>query len=218
VSATVAWVAPDALTPYAVAARDLLRSTLLDAVRGQLQVKSWAAVTMADVARAAGVSRQTLYKEFGSRAELAQAYVLRETDRFASAVEGAVTANVDDPSAALAAAFDVFLAAAEDDPLVRAVVSGDGGDELLALVTVQGLPVLERGTERLAAFLRRGWPTLAADDALLLSETVVRLGISYATLPSGPAGLDGASVAKLLGPYVREVLSRPAAAARTRSA
>lgn len=210
-------MASDGLTPYAVAARDLLRSTLLDAVRGQLQVKSWAAVTMADVASAAGVSRQTLYKEFGSRSELAQAYVLRETDRFAGAVEEAVTANLADPSVALAAAFDVFLAAAEDDPLVRAVVSGDGGDELLALVTVQGLPVLERATERLAAFLRRGWPSLEAREALLLSESVVRLGISYATLPSGPAGLTGASIAQLLGPYVREVLSRPPAAPRTRS-
>lgn len=199
-------MAADALTPYAVAARELLRSTLLDAVREQLRSRGWAEITMADIATAAGVSRQTLYKEFGSRRELAQAFVLREVDGFASAVEEAVGANLGDPSVALAAAFDVFLAAAEDDPLVRAVVSGNGGDELLALVTVQGLPVLERATERLAAFMRRGWPQLAEGDALLLSESVVRLGISYATLPSGPAGLTGASVAALLGPYVQRAL------------
>ena len=42
---------------------------------------------MAEVARAAGVSRQTLYKEFGTRQEFAQAFVLREADRFLGDVE-----------------------------------------------------------------------------------------------------------------------------------
>ena len=42
---------------------------------------------MADVARAAGVSRQTLYNEFGAAAELAQAFVLREADLFLDAVQ-----------------------------------------------------------------------------------------------------------------------------------
>src|SRR3712207_2963537 len=115
-------------------------------MREQLRTRPWAEVTMAEVATAAGVSRQTLYKEFGSRQELAQAYVLREADRFLGTVEDAVTAHLDDPVTALSAAFDVFLAAAADDPLVRAVVSGDGGDELLVLVTTQGHPVLERAT------------------------------------------------------------------------
>ena len=54
-------------TPYAVAARALLRDTLLDAARRELEQRAWSEVTMADIALAAGVSRQTLYKEFGSR-------------------------------------------------------------------------------------------------------------------------------------------------------
>ena len=35
---------------------------------------------MAQIARTAGVSRQTLYNEFGSRPEFAEVYVLREAD------------------------------------------------------------------------------------------------------------------------------------------
>jgi len=204
----VAGVTAGAPTPYAVAARELLRATLLDAMRDQLRTRPWAEVTMAQVAQAAGVSRQTLYKEFGSRHELAQAYVLREVDRFVATVQEAVSTNLDDPVTALAAAFDVFLAAAADDPLVRAVVSGDGGDELLALVTTQGQPVLGRATERLAAFLLGGWPTLGEDEARLLAECVVRLAISSAALPTGPSGMTGTSVAALLGPYVERVLAR----------
>ena len=193
-------------TPYPVAARELMRSTILDAMRDQLRSRPWAEVTMAEVATTAGVSRQTLYKEFGSRMDLAQAYVLREADSFLSAVEDAVRANLDDPATALSAAFDVFLAAAADDPLVRTIVSDDSSDDLLRLVTTGGEPVLQRATARLAAFMVEGWPTLGADAAGLLAESVVRLAISYVALPSQETTMGGASVAALLGPYIERAL------------
>jgi AcrR family transcriptional regulator len=201
-----ALVAREVPTPYPLAARELLRATLLDAMGEHLRSRPWSDVTVADVAAAAGVSRPTLYKEFGSRRELAQAYVLREVDRFLADVEEAVTAHLDDPAVALAAAFQVFLTAAAEDPLVRSIAGSDDGDELLTLVTTQGKPVLERATERLAAFILRGWPTVGNADARLLAECVVRLGISYAALPTGPASMTGASVASLLGPYVERAL------------
>lgn len=197
----------DAPVPYPVAARELLRSTLLDAMREELATREWASVTMAEVARAAGVSRQTLYKAFGSRQEFAQAYVLREVDYFLEAVEAAVQAHLDEPARAIAAAFATFLSAAADDPFVRGIVSGESGGELLPLVTTQGQPVLEHATERLAAFLAEGWPQMTPEQAQLLAECVVRLAISHAALPSGPAGLTADSVATLLGPYLAGVLA-----------
>jgi len=193
--------------PYAVAARELLRNTLLDAACEQLQTGRWADVTMADIALAAGVSRQTLYKEFGSRDEFAQMLVMREANRFLVAVEGAITANLDDPASALAAAFDVFLHAAAENPLVRTVVHGDGAEELLALFTTHGKPVVERAAERLTLVILDGWPVIARADAELLSECIVRLAISYAALPKGPASMSAASVATLLGPYVEQLIA-----------
>ena len=89
--------------PYSLAARQLLRDTLLDAACDELQERRWADITMADIARAAGVSRQTLYKEFGSRDEFSQALVLREAERFLLAVRGAVHANLDNPARAMSA-------------------------------------------------------------------------------------------------------------------
>jgi AcrR family transcriptional regulator len=194
--------------PFATAARDLLRTTLLDAVAAQLRDRPWPAVTMADVARAAGVSRQTVYNEFGSRQELAQAFALREVDGFLTTVEAAVEPHREDPKAALAAAFEAFLAAAAENPFARAIVSGEGGDDLLPLVTTQGEPVLARATERLGEFLGDGWPQMTEDEARLLAECTVRLAISYAALPQSPAGIDGASIAALLGPYVDRVIGR----------
>jgi AcrR family transcriptional regulator len=197
--------------PYPVAARELLRSSLLDAAREELRQRRWADVTMGDVAVAAGVSRQTLYKEFGSREEFAQALVLREADSLLDEVERAMQDNRAEPANALAAAFDVYLHAAAENPLLRAVVSADGAAELLTLLTTHGEPLLERSSQRLKGLLHAGWPLMRDEDAELLSECLVRLAISYAALPKGPASMSAASVARLLGPYV-ESIGRPAVA------
>jgi AcrR family transcriptional regulator len=194
--------------PFPVAARDLLRSTLLDALREELTYRPWPDVTMADIARTAGVSRQTLYKHFGSRDELAQAFVLREGDRFVDAVEEAARGNADDPIRALDAACHVFLTAVADDPVVRAVIFGGGRDTLLPLVTTQGKPLVERAAEQLAGVVISSWPSVKRDDAELLAEVLVRLGISYAALPKGPASMTAVSVTRLIGPYVEQMLDR----------
>jgi AcrR family transcriptional regulator len=193
-------------TPYALAARELLRNTLLDAARDELERRDWVQITMADIAVAAGVSRQTLYKEFGSRDEFAQAFVMREGDRFLLAVEQAVREHLDDPATALSAGFDVFLTAAAEDPLVRTLLSGDQTYSLLPLITTQGEPVVARAAERLAAIICSGWPQVMPVDAQLLAECLVRLAISYAALPKGPTTMTADSVATLLGPYVERLL------------
>ncbi|HEV2943940.1 MAG TPA: TetR family transcriptional regulator [Solirubrobacteraceae bacterium] len=188
--------------PYALAARELRRETLFGAARGELEHRAWSEVTMADVAAAAGVSRQTLYKEFGSRDEFAQAFVLREADGFISTVEGALDAHLDDPQAALTAAFGLFLSAAAEDPLIRAVIGGS--PEMLPFLTTQGQTLVHGATERLSIAITERWPA-AGNDAQLLAECLVRLAISYAALPAGPTGMTAASVTTLLGPYIEQL-------------
>jgi AcrR family transcriptional regulator len=195
-------------TPYAQAARELLRETLLDGARDELERRSWAEITMGDIAAAAGVSRQTLYKEFGSRDEFAQAFVMREVDRFLATVEVAVREHLDDPATALSAAFDVFLTAAAEDPLVRTLLRSEASHSLLPLLTTQGGAVVAGATERLSAIILAGWPQVDTPDAQLLAECLVRLAISYAALPAGPAGMTAASVTTLLGPYIERVLAQ----------
>lgn len=210
IPATMSGMAPPRRVPYAEAARELLRDSLLDAAGDLLEDRRWSEVTMAAVARGAGVSRQTLYNEFGSRQDFAQAFVLREVDRFLADVETAVEANLDEPLRAISTAFGVFLLAAAQNPLVRSVLADDGTDELLPLVTTHGGPVIDRATTRLAGVFERGWPGVSGRKAQLLAESVVRLAISFATLPQGPAGMDPDSVAELLGPFVRDALAEAA--------
>jgi AcrR family transcriptional regulator len=192
-------------TPYPVAARELLRSTLLDAALDQMSQRTWADVPMAAIAAAAGVSRQTLYNEFGSRDALAQALILREAERFAGAIEGVLDAHRDDPRAALTAAVDLFLTTAADNPIVRAVALG-GADDLLPLVTTHGRPVLEQATEQLTAVIRARWPQAGPHDCEILAECLVRLAISHAALPSGTPRETAAALEALLGPFIDHAL------------
>ena len=206
-SASTATIAGVSRTPYAVAARQLLRDTLFDAARDALQHRSWADVTMADIASAAGVSRQTLYKEFGSRDEFSQAFVIREGERFLDGVEQAVRANFDDPRAAIAGALEVFLSAAGEDPLVRILLSDDGTGGMLPFVTTQSMPVVAWAGQRIAAVVREGWPQASEADAQLLADALVRLAISYVTVPKGAPEATAAELATLLGPFVERALA-----------
>jgi AcrR family transcriptional regulator len=176
---------------------------LLDATSSVLAAVGWSQVTMAAVAAAADVSRQTLYKRFGSRADLAQAYVLREAARLVAVVDEAIAGHRDDPRAAIAAAFDAFLMAASEHPLVRAIVgASEGSDELLELFTTRGRSVLDAAAHHLAAVLRETWSTLSPASADLAAEIAVRLAISVAALPDGPAQLNGSRLAEALAPYL----------------
>jgi glycerol uptake facilitator-like aquaporin len=49
---------------------------------------------------------------------------------------------------------------------------------------------------------------MATEEARAVAECVVRLGISYATLPTGPPRGTAAQLARVLGPYLDEVVSR----------
>jgi AcrR family transcriptional regulator len=194
-------------TPYRVAARQLLRDSLLDAARGLLGDRPWAQITMSEVARAAGVSRQTLYKEFGSRDEFAQQFVIREGARFLDAVEGAILANVEDPGAAVRAGLEVFLTAAAEDPLVRLLLSDDGTGGMLPLITTQSQPVLEWASARLCEAMRSGWPMVSEDDAQLLADTLVRLALSYIAMPRRSPHETAVAAATLLAPAIERALS-----------
>ena len=197
-------------TPYPQAARQLLRETLLAAARDEVQQRPWSEITMGEIAAAAGVSRQTLYKEFGSRDEFAQALVIHEGERFLDAVDASVREHLDDPRAAVRAALETFLRTAGEDPLVRILLSDDGTAGLLPFVTTQGAPVVQWATARLTMTIEEGWPQAPPPKARLLAESLVRLAISHVTAPGEPPEAIAASIGELLGPFIDEALGQSA--------
>jgi len=161
---------------------------------------------MSDIAASAGVSRQTLYKEFGNRNEFGLAFVIHEGERFLDAVEAAVKQHLDDPRAAVGAALELFLRTAGEDPLIRILLSDDGTGGMLPFVTTQGMPVVQWATARLGTVIEEGWPQAPKADVVLLSEALVRLAISYVTNPTESPEATAGSVARLLGPFIDTAL------------
>jgi AcrR family transcriptional regulator len=194
-------------TSYRGAVRQLLRDRLLDAGREQLAERTWSEVTMAEIAAAAGVSRQTLYNEFGTRDEFGQALVIREGGRFLDAVEQAIDEHADDPLAALTAGLERFLAIAQEDSLVRVLLAHDGSAGLLPLLTTQSGPVLDWASRRVADTIAAHWPGVARSELDTLADALVRLAISHVTAPRDPPARTAASITRLLAPSVERMLA-----------
>ncbi|MBO0517611.1 TetR/AcrR family transcriptional regulator, partial [Streptomyces beijiangensis] len=107
------------------------RESLLDSALSALTGLPWSAVRMVDVASAAGVSRQTLYNEFGSKDGLARALARREADVYLRGVDRAL-GEAAAPTERLAAVAEWTVATARGHPMVRALLTGCWGERLPA--------------------------------------------------------------------------------------
>lgn len=193
----------DSRVPYPEAARTLLRDTIVAAVDALVRSRGWSATTMSDVATAAGVSRQTVYNEFGSRQALVEAYVLREIEALIAGVEDAVRASHQDAHAAIHAAFGLFLKLASDEPLVQVIVAGAEGGELIRLLTGLGRQV---AIDRIGRLIVQVWPQVSVSDARLLAESMARLAISHALLPTSDPEDTAADVTRMISPFIDQIL------------
>ena len=140
--------------PYAEASRVLLRHSILDGMRELLLAKDWSSITLSDVARAAGISRQTIYNEFGSRQGLAEGYAMRLADRLVDAVEHSIYANVGDIHAAFLQGFRMFFTESASDPLVISLLTGVAKPDLLQIITTDSAPIISHCSARLTEIFR----------------------------------------------------------------
>lgn len=198
-------------------ARELLRTAVLDAMRDLLGQRDWSKITLTEVAAGAGVSRQTLYNEFGSRHGLAEAYAIRLADDLVDHVETALAANIGDVYAALRDGLASYFRAAAQDPLVQSLVHGEVKLDLLRLITLDATPLIEHATERLVEVMQRSWVALTRGQAEIFAPALVRLAMSYIPTPPGPADDIPADLGRVFGPYVvaaRAARAVPEGAAR----
>ncbi|WP_280382481.1 TetR/AcrR family transcriptional regulator [Nocardia wallacei] len=100
---------------------------ILDAAARLFAERGVAATGMADIAKAAGCSRATLYRYFDSRQAVRLAFVHREARRIGTAVMSAI-GEIDDPAARLVAGVREALRLVREDPLLIAWFRpGDAG-------------------------------------------------------------------------------------------
>ncbi|KKW64030.1 TetR family transcriptional regulator [Mycolicibacterium elephantis] len=186
--------------PYAEASRVLLRDSILDGMRDLLLTRDWSAITLSHVASAAGISRQTIYNEFGSRQGLAQAYALRLADRLVDQIDDAIEGNVGDVYSAFLQGFRDFFTESAADPLVTSLLTGAIKPDLLQLITTDSGPIISHCSQRLTATFMHSWVTCSEDDAGILARAIVRLAMSYISMPPEADHDVAADLARLLTP------------------
>lgn len=178
-------------------------------MRAELLAKDWPAITLADVARTAGVSRQTIYNEFGSRQGLAQAYALRLADRLVDDVSRAVDAHLGDVNAAFLDGFRAFFTASAADPLVISLLSGEAKPDLLQIITTGSGPIITHCSDRLTAVLMNSWLQAGEADVAVLARAIVRLAMSYVSMPPEADHDVAADLARLMTPFAQRYSEGP---------
>ena len=187
--------------PYAEASRVLLRDSILDGMRDLLLTRDWSAITLADVARAAGISRQTIYNEFGSRQGLAQGYAMRLADRLVDEVDHAIRQNEGDMYSAFLQGFRAFFAESASDPLVISLLTGEAKPDLLQLITVDSAPIITHCSQRLTTSFAESWVKHSDEDAGVLARAIVRLCMSYVSMPPEADHDVADDLARLMTPF-----------------
>ena len=176
--------------PYAEASRVLLRDSILDGMRELLLNRDWSSITLSDVARAAGISRQTIYNEFGSRQGLAQGYALRLADRLVDQIHDAINDNIGDVYAAFLQGFRDFFTESAADPLVISLLTGGSKPDLLQIITTDSAPIINHC-----------WVRCSQEDAGVLARAIVRLAMSYVSMPPEADHDVARDLARLMSPF-----------------
>lgn len=170
-------------------------------MRAELITKDWSAITLSDIARTAGVSRQSIYNEFGSRHGLAQGYALRLADRLVDEIDVSITAHVGDVYGAFLSGFRSFFVASAADPLVISLLTGAAKPDLLQIITTDSGPIITHCSRRLTEAFTTSWVLADESDAGVLARAIVRLALSYVSMPPEADHDVAADLARLMTPF-----------------
>ena len=179
-------------------ARARLRELTLDAARRVVLERGWAAVRMGAIATEIGISRQSLHAEFGTKDDLGNALVLRETEEFFKGVQVRFAEHPGDLSGAVSDAAEYLVSVARENPLVGTILTGapTGGDvSFLSLLTVRGETLIDNASALVRRWVTEQWPAADPDDVRLMVESVVRLCLSHVLTPTKTPAEVGADLA-----------------------
>ncbi len=162
---------------------------LLDASLEVAAMHGLSRLSVGDVAKRAGLSRQTLYKHFASRDDLVAQTVLREAGRM---VEQAIAASEteQDPERALEAGIRETLRVLRSHPLLDRLLATE--PEALLPLIIDGSGSMHEAVQLICRqMLEDRVPELRNDDADAAADLLSRMLISYAIRP--PSGDPGAA-------------------------
>lgn len=157
--------------------RALRLERVLDAAVDIISEDGWDGLSMTEVAKRSGVTRQSIYKDVGTKATLGRAVVDREVGHFLTRVRAALATYPGALEDGIAAAARSVLEHGRANAVLAAVLQPGHDAGLLALVTVHPDAVLGQAIDTVGSLLDG-----AASEALV--DSVVRLTVSHLLQPT----------------------------------
>lgn len=153
---------------------------IVDAAYEAVTVYGITRLSLADVAKRAHLSRQTLYRYFPSKDDLLEAVVAREERRFREQISDA-TRLAESPEEALQAAIVATLEGVRTHPLIERLLETEP-ETLIPYLTVGTLPG-PSSDRHLARLLERLVPDMPPNDVRRTADVLSRLVTSYVLDP-----------------------------------
>ena len=172
--------APPPTTLLAMPAVDT-RGRILDAAFDAIAVFGIARLSLEDVARRAGLSRQTLYRYFRTKDDVVAAVILREEESLLDLVTAA-GATHRDLREALEASILATLVAAREHPLLGRLLETEP-ERVLPFLMSDEAPVLSAATPAVAELLVARLPSVGKARARRTADAVTRLIVSWVVNP-----------------------------------
>ena len=178
-----------------------MTSGILDAAERVFTQYGARRANVEDVAKAAGISRSTLYRAYPTKEALLQALLDREIDEFFDQLEELATGL--SPREAVVLCYTVGIGLTRQIPLLGRlletepeILTGVGGD-------VNSTPMLG-SAHRVAETLRRSGATMPDDELHVVAELMLRIAYTYMLQPHGTVDMTDPKAAE---DYARRYLA-----------
>ena len=162
-----------------------MSDAILDAARDIFGAFGVRRANVDDVARAAGVSRSTLYRRYPSKDLLLLAVIERETDSFFETLDH--VARDLPPQEAVVECFVQGMAIMREIPVLSRLAQTE--PEIITGMNGRGALVLAH-SQRVAATLRRSGARMPDDELHLVAELLLRLASTFLLDPTGRLDVD----------------------------
>jgi AcrR family transcriptional regulator len=159
-----------------------MTTAILDAAQHVFEQYGARRANVEDVARAAGVSRSTLYRAYPTKEALLQAVLDREIDEFFNQLDALASGLP--PREAIVECFTAGIALTHEIPLLARlvetepeIITGIGGSAQTSVVL--------GSAHRVAQTLRRSGATMPDDELHVVAELMLRIAYTYLLNPHG---------------------------------
>ncbi len=187
--------------PEPISGSEGSRERILDAVEEALRINGVGHLTVSQVSRLAGLSRQAIYSYFPTKDALISAFLIRSGQRLARHVER-VFEQQEQAQEALYLAILQTLTFVQTSPIFQETSERD---ELAPFLSSRGELLIDLGREMMANLLARYF-AITERAARLPADSMVRLFVSHILTPDPQANRQ--EIARQLTDFLLTVITR----------